>query len=99
MLEAAATAGGGLRTQELIEAGTRHDVCSAIHPLGLASRALRDLPLGEYGLEWVWPDIEVANVVDGGAGLLYRDLDATAAALGADGARWRDAMRPLLAGG
>ena len=99
VLEAAATPGGGMRTQELIEAGTRHDVCSAIHPLGVASRALRDLPLGDHGLEWVWPDIEVANVVAGGAGLLYRDLDATAVALGADGARWQAAMRPLLAGG
>lgn len=99
VLEAAATPGGGMRTKELIEPGTWHDVCSAIHPLGVASPALRDLPLGEHGLEWVHPDVQLASVVDGGAGLLYRDLDATAAALGADGERWRAAMRPLLAAG
>ena len=99
VLEAADTPGGGMRTKELIEPGTRHDVCSAIHPLGVGSPVLRELPLGEHGLEWVYPDIELAHVVDGGAGLLHRDLAATADRLGADGDRWRAAMAPLLRGG
>ena len=34
VFEAAATPGGGCRTAELTEPGFRHDVCSAIHPLG-----------------------------------------------------------------
>lgn len=99
VLEAADTPGGGTRTNELIEPGTRHDVCSAIHPLGIVSPALRDLPLAEHGLEWVFPDIELAHVVDGGAGLLLRDVDATAGGLGADGAAWRAAFAPLVGAG
>src|SRR5687767_6315853 len=35
--EAAPTPGGGLRTAELIEPGHFHDVCSAVHPMALAS--------------------------------------------------------------
>ena len=99
VLEAGTTPGGGTRSRELIEAGTRHDVCSAVHPLGLASPALRDLPLGEHGLEWVHPDIELAHVVDGGASFLHRDLAATAAGLGRDGDAWRRAFAPLVDAG
>ena len=32
--EAAATVGGGMRSEELTLPGFTHDVCSAIHPLG-----------------------------------------------------------------
>ena len=32
VLEAAGTAGGGMRTAELTLPGFSHDVCSAIHP-------------------------------------------------------------------
>ncbi|MDQ6649073.1 MAG: FAD-dependent oxidoreductase, partial [Actinomycetota bacterium] len=35
--EAAPTPGGGCRTAELTEPGFAHDVCSAVHPLALAS--------------------------------------------------------------
>ena len=45
VLEAADTVGGGTRTAELTLPGFRHDVCSAIHPLGLGSPFLRTLPL------------------------------------------------------
>nr|MDQ3824052.1 NAD(P)-binding protein [Actinomycetota bacterium] len=37
--EVAPTIGGGLRTEELTLPGYRHDVCSAIHPMGRASPA------------------------------------------------------------
>ncbi|MFB9835740.1 FAD-dependent oxidoreductase, partial [Actinoallomurus acaciae] len=43
--EAEPTAGGGARTAELTLPGFRHDVCSAVHPLGAGSPALRALPL------------------------------------------------------
>jgi phytoene dehydrogenase-like protein len=100
VLEAQSTPGGGMRTTELIESGTWHDVCSAIHPLGVVSEALRDLPLAEHGLEWVYPDVEVAHVIDGGgAGVLRRSLAATAEGLGEDGDEWRTAMRPLMRAG
>ena len=37
VLERNSTPGGGARTAELTEPGFRHDVCSAVHPLALAS--------------------------------------------------------------
>ena len=43
VLEAAATPGGGSRTAELTLPGFRHDVCSAIHPLGVGSPFFRGL--------------------------------------------------------
>jgi phytoene dehydrogenase-like protein len=53
VLEAAEQPGGGLRSAELTIPGFTHDVCSAIHPLALASPYLRTLPLERHGLEWV----------------------------------------------
>src|SRR4029077_19497830 len=35
--EAASTVGGGTRTEELTLPGVQHDVCSAVHPLGIGS--------------------------------------------------------------
>ena len=55
VLEAEDRAGGGLRTEALTRPGFEHDVCSAIHPLGVGSPALRELPLAEHGVEWVHP--------------------------------------------
>ena len=46
VLEAAPTIGGGTRTAELTLPGFRHDVCSAIHPLALASPFLREAAAG-----------------------------------------------------
>ena len=59
--EAAETVGGGSRTKELTLPGFRHDVCSAIHPLGVASPFFRTLPLARYGLEWVYPPVPLAH--------------------------------------
>ena len=47
----ATTVGGGARSAELTLPGFVHDVCSAVHPLALASPFLRTLPLDEHGLE------------------------------------------------
>jgi phytoene dehydrogenase-like protein len=99
VLEAAPTIGGGTRTAELTLPGFRHDVCSAIHPLALASPFLRRLPLQEHGLEFVHPEIPLAHPLgDGTAAVLHRSLDETAAGLGADGAAYGTLMRPLVAG-
>ena len=43
--EAAPTPGGGLRTAELMEPGHLHDVCSAVHPMALASPFFRQFEL------------------------------------------------------
>jgi phytoene dehydrogenase-like protein len=97
VLEAADEIGGGARSRELTLPGLVHDVCSAIHPLGVASPYLTTLPLDEHGLEWRFPEIDLAHPLDGGrAGVLVRDLDATAAGLGDDGPAWRRLFGPLV---
>ncbi len=99
VFEAARTAGGGSRTAELTEPGFRHDVCSAVHALGVASPALRALPLERHGVRWIHPDVPAAHPLDGSTALLHRSLDDTAAGLGADGAAWRRLMGPFTTAG
>ena len=52
--EAGAAVGGGARTAEAFGAGIRRDVCSAVHPTGLASPVFADLGLSDHGLEWFY---------------------------------------------
>jgi phytoene dehydrogenase-like protein len=95
--EAAATVGGGARTEELTLPGFRHDVCSGFHPLTAASPFLRRLPLAEHGLEWVRAEAELAHPLpDGTAVLLRRSLTETAAGLGPDGGAYRRLVAPLV---
>jgi phytoene dehydrogenase-like protein len=90
VLEAADEIGGGTRTGEALVPGLLHDHCSAIHPMAVGSPLLTDLGLHRYGLEWRWTEIDCAHPLDDGtAGVLYRSVTDTAAALGADGSRWR----------
>jgi phytoene dehydrogenase-like protein len=97
VVEAARVPGGGTRSEELTLPGVVHDVCSAIHPLALGSRALRDLPLADHGLEWVHPEVPLAHPLDGGrAAILHRSVDETASALGADAAAYRRLIGPLV---
>lgn len=80
VLEGHDVPGGGTRTTELTLPGYLHDVCSAIHPMGLASPFLSSLPLEQYGLEWIHPEIPLAHVMDDGeAAFLYRSVEDTAA--------------------
>lgn len=97
VLEAADVVGGGTRTEELTEPGFRHDVCSAVHPLGAASPYLSTLPLERYGLRWLHPEIPLAHPLDGGrAAVLHRSLERTAAGLGADERVYRRIVGPLV---
>jgi phytoene dehydrogenase-like protein len=96
VLEAAETVGGGMRTAELTLPSYRHDVCSAIHPLALASPFLRDLPLARHGLAFAHPPIPLAHPLDDGSAVaLHRSLDETAAGLGPDEDAYRHLMDPL----
>jgi len=80
IVEAHERPGGGARTAELTLPGFHHDVCSAIHPMGLASPYFQTLPLAEHGLEWIHPEIPLAHPFDdGSAAVMHRSVDETAA--------------------
>lgn len=97
IVEAKATPGGGMRTQELTLPGFRHDICAAIHPLGLASPFLRNLPLAGHGLEWILPPVALAHPLEGDAAVaVTTSLAETAASLGVDAQAWRLLFRPLV---
>lgn len=99
VVEADDEVGGGARSAELTEPGLVHDVCSAVHPFGVASPFLSSLPLVDHGLEWCWPEVDLAHPLDDGtAALMYRDLDRTCDGLGADGPAWRRVFGPLARG-
>jgi phytoene dehydrogenase-like protein len=98
VLEAKETVGGGLRSAELTLPGFSHDICSAIHPLGVGSPFFQSLPLGDYGLEWIQPDVPLAHPFDDGTAItMERSVEATATALGPDAAAYRRLMAPLVA--
>jgi phytoene dehydrogenase-like protein len=80
VLEAKDTIGGGTRTLDVTLPGFRHDICSAIHPLGIASPFFRDLPLAQFGLEWIQPPAALAHPLDDGrVALLSCSLKESAA--------------------
>ena len=90
VLEAAATPGGGARTMSLSDPEVVHDICSAVHALGVASPFFDSQPLGRLGLEWVHPPTPLAHPLDDGrCAVAERDLDATVARLGTDGNAYR----------
>ena len=90
------TVGGGSRTKELMQPGHVHDICSAVHPMALASPFFRSFGL-DRRIDLVVPEISYASPLDGGrAALAYKDLDRTVAGLGRDGAAYRRLMEPLV---
>jgi phytoene dehydrogenase-like protein len=97
ILEAANRVGGGLRSEALTLHGFVHDVCSAIHPLGVGSPFFQTLPLTDHGLDWVQPEAPVAHPLDDGTAVtLERSIDATAAGLGDDATAYRRLMRSFV---
>ncbi len=97
LLEAKDTIGGGLRTAELTLPGFRHDICSAIHPLGMGSPFFQSLPLADYGLRWIQPDLPLAHPFDDGtAVILARDVVETAVQFPQDAAAYRRLFAPLV---
>ena len=97
VLEARETIGGGARTVELTEPGFLHDVCSAIHPVGVVSPFFRSLPLEDWGVEWVYPEVALAHPFDDGdAALLLRSIEETGDTLGDDKHAYEDLMRPFV---
>ena len=101
LYEAGASVGGGTRTEELTLPGFRHDVCSTIVPLALASPFFRTIDWDALGVEFVHPDAPVAHAVaPDRAVVLERSFAATAANLDRDrrsddGSAWRRLFGPL----
>jgi phytoene dehydrogenase-like protein len=94
VVEQAGSIGGGTRTEALTLPGFLHDVCSAIHPLGVASPFFREIGLD---VEWVHPGIPMSHPLGGGrCGVLLRDLEETATGFGPDREHYLRMMRPLV---
>ena len=97
VFEGRETIGGGMRSAELTLPGFVHDICSAVHPLGISSPFFRTLPLAQHGLEWVQPDLPVGHPLDGDTAVfLARSIDETAATLGPDAPAYRALMAPFV---
>lgn len=95
--EAETEIGGGARTAELTLPGFRHDVCSAVHPMAVATGFFRTLPLEQHGLEWIHPPLALAHPFeDGTAAVLERSGDATAERLGEDAGPYRRLIAPVV---
>ena len=93
VVEGSKSIGGGTRTSELTLPGFHHDVCSAIHPMGVASPFFRSVAVGD----WIHPDIPATHPLgDGRVAILHRSLDETATGLRADGHRYRQLIAPLV---
>ncbi len=97
VIEAKDTIGGGARTAELTLPGFKHDICSAIHPLGVGSPFFHDLPLDQFGLEWIFPPYAVAHPFDDGtAAVIQNSIEASAETLGEDAGAYTRLMIPLV---
>jgi phytoene dehydrogenase-like protein len=95
--ERAGTPGGGCRTEELTLPGFRHDVCSAVHPLAVASPFLATIDLAAHGVDLLYPKVAFAHPLDGGrAAALRSSVTETGAGLGHDAQSYRRLMEPLV---
>src|SRR5688500_2769058 len=100
VVEGQETIGGGCRSAEITLPGFTHDLCAAVHPMGIVSPFFRELPLQQYGLQWVHSPAAVAHPFDDGtAAVLYRSLEQTGETIGPDGPAWRALMQPFLSHG
>lgn len=97
LVEGRKTFGGGMRTEECTLPGLKHDICSAIHPLAIASPFLKTLPLHEHGLRFLFPVKAAAHpLLDGSAAWLCQSVEASAASLGQDADAYQRLMESLL---
>jgi phytoene dehydrogenase-like protein len=98
VIEAQPTFGGGARTAADPDfPSVVHDVCSAVHPLALASPFFAAFDLPARGVQLAVSEIAYAHPLLGRpAAIAYTDLDRTCAEL-EDGASWRRLLGPLVA--
>jgi len=99
LVEGKDTIGGGTRSAELTLPGFVHDICAAVHPLGIASPFFRSIDLSRHGLRWIQPDLPLAHPFEDGSALfLDRSLENTGTVLGADGGAYRELVAPFVDG-
>jgi NAD(P)-binding Rossmann-like domain len=97
VLEAKSTIGGGTRTAALTLPGFVHDVCSAVHPMGVLSPYFRQLPLEAHGLRWIRPRASVAHPLENASAvLLRRSLEETSSQFGGDKEAYIRLVTPFL---
>lgn len=97
VLEGSEHLGGGTRSAEVTLPGHLHDLCSAVHPMAAASPAFAELELDRHGLELLVPEVQVAHPLPHGRSVsLRRSIDETVDGLGADGARYRHWIEPMV---
>lgn len=96
VIEATSTPGGGCRSATFTLPGFIHDVCAAVHPMGILSPAFPVMELEKHGLEWVWSRRPLAHPLpDGNVAVLERSIEATGRSLGADANRWAETIGPF----
>lgn len=94
LVEMADAVGGGTRTEELTLPGFKHDVCSAIHPAGVASPFFAEIGLE---IDWVQPPLPFSHPLDGGeVAVMRRGVADTADGLGSDASAYRSLMGPIV---
>ena len=110
LVEGADTLGGGLRSQELTADGSVHDICSAAHPLAVASPFFvglgpddRGFDLAAHGVRLLQPEVPFAHGLDGSRfAVAERSLTATVARLTetsrADARAYERLLGPLVEG-
>lgn len=98
VVEAHTVPGGGARSDARTLPGFVHDVCSAVHPMGVCSPFMKARPLEEFGLEWVHPDFPLAHPLDNGAAaIMEQSVEATAARFSnKDASAYRRLYEPLV---
>ena len=90
--------GGACSSAEVTLPGFIHDLGASALPLAAASPFLRSLPLTDYGLRLIQPEIPLAHPLDDGSAVaLTRNLDGMSSQLTReDFAGWRRFFSPIV---
>jgi len=99
VLEARSIIGGDTMTEELTLPGFLHDTCSTTHAIFTQSPIWvhQELPLAEYGLEYIQPDpVSHVRFPDGTYLTQWMDIDSTCAEIAKFSRKDADTYRTML---
>ena len=99
VLEARSVIGGDTMTEELTLPGFLHDTCSTTHAIFMQSPIWvnQELPLAEYGLEYILPDpVSHVRFPDGTYLTQWADLDRTCEEIAKFSRKDADTYRTML---